>query len=290
MLLRRIAAVILLLAVVAFLVSSVCGANTRPVQLELRYTYDISEIFGELKYELRDIYVREYNRKGNLIVESSYDSEERLERKKVYEYYENGNENEASLYDGGGNLLSRRAYKYDNKGNRIEENLYESSGILELKLLSTYDDHGDILQTDYYNSDGKRFSVKTYEYDQEGNRTKEVTRSTLEDDVDYEKVDVYAYDDDGNMVEEAMYGLEEHLLLRWVYEYDERGSKVKETCYRGDSVDDIDYRYIYTRNARGDVREYVYYTYRFAFGELQEIPERKSVYEYYYFKDNAKTE
>ncbi len=290
MLLKRTAAVILLLVVVAFLVSSVCGANTRPIQLELRYTYDISEIFGELKYELRDIYVREYNRKGNLIIESSYDSEERLERNKVYEYDENGNEDEVSLYDGGGNLLSRHVYKYDNQGNRIEENLYESSETLQLKSISTYGDHGDMLQTDYYRSDGKRFSVKTYEYDHKGNKTKEVTRSTLEDDVDYERVDVYVYDDDGNMVEEAMCGLDEHLLLRWVYGYDERGSKVKETCYRGDSVDDIDYGYIYTRNASGNVREHVYYTYKFAFGELQEIPESKSIYEYHYFENDAETE
>lgn len=289
MLLKRIAAVILLLAVVAFLVSSVCGANTRPVQFELRHTYDISEIFGELEYQLQETYVREYNREGDLLVEYSYDSEERLQRKLVREYDKNGNEIKVSVYNGGGNLVRRRVYKYDNKGNQIEENLYESSGILQLKSISTYGDHGDILQTNYYNSDGKWFSVKTYEYDHKGNKTKEVTR-LLEYDVDYEKVNVYAYNDDGNMVEKAMYGLEEHLLLRWVYEYDERGRKVRETCYRGDSVDDLDYRYIYTRNASGDVREHVYYTYKFAFGELQEIPESKSIYEYHYFKDDAKTE
>ncbi len=289
MLLKRIAAVILLLTVVAFLVSSVSGASTRSVQFELRYIYDISEIFGELEYQLQETYVREYNREGDLLVEYSYDSEERLQRKLVREYDKNGNEIKVSLYDGRGNLLSRGVYKYDDEGNRIEENLYESSGTLQLKSISTYGDHGDMLQTDYYNSDGKGLSVKTYEYDQKGNRTKEVTR-LLEYDVDYEKIDVYTYDDDGNVVEKAMYGPEEHLLLRWVYEYDERGGKVKETCYRGDSVDDIDHRYIYTRNASGDVLENVYYTYKFAFSELQETPERKSIYEYDYSKNDAKTE
>lgn len=291
MLLKRIAAVIFLLAVVAFVTSSVCEADTRPIQFESRHIYDISEIFGELVYQLREIYEREYNREGNLISEYSYDSEKRLRRKNVYEYDETGNQIGASAYDSGGNLLERGIYKYDSEGNRIEENRYESSGMLKEKLVSTYDDYGNMLQTNYYRSNGEWYYVRTYEYDQRRNMIKEVSR-LLEDDSDYGMVRVYAYDDDGNMVEEAMYsliGVEEHLASRLVYEYDERGRKVRETYYRGDSVDDLGYRYIYTRNASGDVLENVYYTYKFAFGELQEIPERKSIYEYYYFENSAKT-
>ena len=292
MLLKRIGAVILLLAVVAFFTSIACEADTRPIQFELRYYYDISEILGELVYQLREIYQREYNRKGNLISGYSYDSEKRLRRKNVYEYDETGNQIGASAYDSGGNLLERGIYKYDTEGNRIEENLYESSGMLKAKLVSTYDDYGNMLQTNYYRPNGTRYYVRTYEYDHKGNKTKQVSR-LLEDDFAYEMVDVYAYNNGGNMVEEVMYGVsggEERLLSRRVYEYDERGDEIKETYYRGDSVNDIDYRYIYTRNASGDVLEDVYYTYKFAFGELQEIPERKSIYEYYYFENNAKTE
>lgn len=282
MFLTRAIKITLLLAILLFLSVSKCWSGSRAIKFEVQSLYDIIEISGELDYQLQGYDLREYDREGYLIKEGAFTSLGRLWIEVTYKYDEKRNRIERVARELETNESSKFVYSYDDEGNQVEEKVYYSEK-LQLKSLSSYDDYGNMIEKNWYDSEGKWTSIRTYEYDQWGNSLREVFRH--EDGHGHEIV--YVYDDSGNMLKKTEYSLEGNLSRRYVYEYDERGDQVGETYYEGDTEDDIGYRFVYVRNASGEVRERLFYWYELTSGELREIPKEKTIYEYFYFEDDV---
>lgn len=113
----------------------------------------------------------------------------------------------------------------------LEEGI-ERTGADSLKRREQYlREHTVVLQKDKYNSDGKLYSQDTYEYDDQGNRTKYISRNSDGYIVCWTEND---YDSEGNMTMEARLLPDGTPMYRYVYEYDMNGNLIKETACNTD--------------------------------------------------------
>ena len=86
------------------------------------------------------------------------------------------------------------------------------------------------------------------------------------------------YDSNGNKVEDSSYDSEGSLFWKYNYKYDSNGNMVKELFY--DSDEKLDRKSIWKYNDKNRLDEKIKYKYELKFGELQETPTIKTVYEY----------
>lgn len=140
----------------------------------------------------------EYNPNGDLMwkfvfsfdnsglpVVYSYDSRGNLSGKNVSRYNKYGKMLEENQYKADGKKSWKNEYKYDTKGNCIEKSnydySYEKTGlIIHMKEVCRYDDDNNCVEKVYFSDDGMD-NREVYEYDEMGNKTKEiVTRSEAE--------------------------------------------------------------------------------------------------------------
>lgn len=100
-----------------------------------------------------------------------------------------------------------------------------------------FDDIGDGLGT-----------LFTYEYDEDGNKTKEVRYNNHGNAISWQRV--YEYDSKGNMIKSTTLDSDGALKDYYIYEYDESGSTTKDTGYRSDGSVWIQEVYEYYENTK----------------------------------------
>lgn len=174
-----------------------------------------------------------------------------------------------------GNLIVRN---YDKKGNVIES--YKEMIVGEEKTIRDrktweYDNKGRKIDHTRYR-EGDPVIIYQYEYDQEGNMTKEI-RKLPDGTIDYETVNVYEagnhiekngyfnsqlndkwifqYDEEGNRIKEGHAGADGVIYERFVYTYDESGNKIQELRYRGEG--DYDNKITFEYDDQGNLIEEV---------------------------------
>ncbi|MFC1593559.1 hypothetical protein ACFL3O_01350, partial [Candidatus Neomarinimicrobiota bacterium] len=141
-------------------------------------------------------YTYVYSENNKLLEETEFDEEENIDTKNIYKYGDNGFLANRTKYSSDGSPESRRyyfyneygllveeidktsfgsmnwkeTYKYDEAGRKIRTNDYDSEG---LRMWWTYkhDEKGDMIERKEFQKDGKVQSIKTFEYDINGNET-----------------------------------------------------------------------------------------------------------------------
>lgn len=91
-----------------------------------------------------------YDRKRNIVEQGGS-----FKKKFTYEYDEKGNKTKEIICDFDGGLICTITYVFDEKGNKTERNVYDSKGNLERKYSYKFDDLFD--------------NFHQYKYDQKGN-------------------------------------------------------------------------------------------------------------------------
>lgn len=96
-------------------------------------------------------------------------------------------------------LIFKTIYEYDSEGNETKE---------------TYSYRGSIM------------SIRTYRYDENGNKIAKETKGSYRDKLDRETYK-YKYDDNGNKIEMISYDENGELISKWIYKYDENGNEIE---------------------------------------------------------------
>ena len=138
----------------------------------------------------------------------------------------------------------------------LEEKFGEFIDVLKGKTIHKYDSKGNEVEMSNYDSDGNLehgfvgVSKTISKYDSDGN---EIEESEYDSDGSFKSKTIYKYDSNGNRIEYSHY-------------YDSEGSLSSKTTYKYDD-----------KNRRV---EEIRYEYELKFGELQERPTTKTIYEY----------
>ena len=95
-----------------------------------------------------------FDREGNVVEKTGYDSDDLQVEKDLYKYDSRGNmiEEDYSYYRGSG-YKSKNTYKYDSQGNIVERELYHD-GSLSGRYLYKYDSQGNMIEEAHYDGDG----------------------------------------------------------------------------------------------------------------------------------------
>ena len=236
----------------------------RGVKTLTRSIYVYEEKFGEFIEVLKEKTIHKYDSKGNEVEISNYDSDGNLTNsddgvsRTIYKYDSNGNMVEESYYDSDGNLThnffesSKISYKYDSNGNMVEYSLYDSDGSLNEKHISKYDSNGNMVEESGYDSDGS-----------------------------LNEKHIPKYDSNGNMVETSVYDSDGSLDIKTNYKYDSEGNQI-EYLFEifSEYISGMNEKTVTKYNRKNLPVEQMSYKQELKFGELQEKPNRKTIYEY----------
>ena len=89
---------------------------------------------------------------------------------------------------------------------------------------------------------------------------------------------IYKYDSNGNKVEYSSYDSDGSLNWKFIYKYDSNGNTVEQSSY--DSDGSLLLKDISKYDSKNRIIESISYDLESKFGELQEIPTKKTIYQY----------
>ena len=286
----------------------------RGVKSEIRNEFNFEQIFGEWK-EIpgKEKIHFQYDKKGNLIDESKYDSKGTLISKSSFKYDKNKNRIEQMDYLPDGSLKYQIMFKYDTNGNMVEESKYDADGwklyTKKNYVFAKYNSRGQVVEETKYDSDRLLKSKITYNYDSLGNlsesskfglmKSKITNRydiyGNITEELKYDSEGILTtqsiseFDSIGNHIAWSMFDPDGELASistddlylkdysRWIGNYDINGNPIEKLFY--DSDENLKQKFVYNYSANRDY-EYVVYAYEYKFGEIQEIPVKKFTFEY----------
>ena len=157
-------------------------------------------------------YIFENDENGNVIRRIGFDEKGNPKKYPAeYEYNSEGKETAAIIYNEDGTLWERRERTYDSNGNILEMSTVSSDGTKTVDINYLYDKDGNPQEVTAYKK-GEVSDRYVYEYDENGNRTKE-----------------YAYDGYGTQISEETRTYDEAgNLIKCVYEDVKSGAKTTE--------------------------------------------------------------
>jgi YD repeat-containing protein len=173
--------------------------------------------------------VKEYDNRGQLLKEISFNPDETFSYTAEFGYTRGGSEKRTTFFTPGNVADYTSVETFDTNGNRLEESATNTEGELEYRVTYSYDGEGRLLEETAFRSDGSQDYRLQNEYDN-GNLVK-TTEFNEENKAFYTYT--YAYDDKGNMTErmtETEDGTKD--TYRYSYEYDEAGNWVKRETQR----------------------------------------------------------
>ena len=151
-----------------------------------------------------------------------------------YEYDDRGNCTVMSWYFWNTGALMKTERKYD-KYDRLIEDIGHGSGSVSTNRSVFEYDESDAEHLKRYSKrtywpswPGDRYSVSTYEYNEQG---KLVKITTVDQNGDLQNYDVYTYDENGRAEGFADYGADGKVRYSYKYVYDENGVKIGEERY-----------------------------------------------------------
>jgi hypothetical protein len=173
--------------------------------------------------------VHEYDNRGQLLKETSFNPDETFSYVAEFTYTRSGSEKRTTFFTPGNVADYTSLETFDEDGNRLEESATNTEGELEYKVTYRYDGEGRLLEEIAFKPDGSQDYRLENQYDN-GNLIK-TTEFNDENKAFYTYT--YTYDDKSNMTErstEADEGTKD--VYRYNYEYDEAGNWVKRETQR----------------------------------------------------------
>jgi hypothetical protein len=166
---------------------------------------------------LRSYRVYAYNDKGQLVTESLFDENERVQSVSEYDYDSGNNKVKWRLYDGDGAMLAYNTYSYENdKNSKID--FYNPSGKLQKYIVIEYDESFNKVKESFFHPDGKLENYTDFEY-RGGLLVSEKSykaKGSLTNSIDYE------YDDNGNIIKMQYFNHKQELTEIKEMEYVQR--------------------------------------------------------------------
>ena len=188
-------------------------------------------LFSEIKYD----------EKGNIIEESNYTSENRLEERKNYKYDENGKLIEEIILHATEDFEEKRKIIRDEKGHSIEEIKEYPDGTTERTIIKR-DEKENIIEIIELDEDDEQESRQVFTYDERNNLRSHVK---LDMDGDIIESTECECDDKGNIIAKKEILPEEGLEVRSEIEYDDRGREIRSTAYNeeGEKISEVEIVY-----------------------------------------------
>lgn len=243
---------------------------------------DVEIIAGKGVYvdegtEVVSHHLSQFNRRGNLEEEKSFDSEGKMIGKSKYKYSEVGDLMESSEYNEKGKCFGRSVYTYNSYRQPATLTLFRSDGTMET---GTYH-YGSAKQLDslvwkggksirreiyLYNKalqlsekqvlEGGQCTERTsYQYDEAGRIVKE-THSTADGK---QHSTLSAYDADGRLKSVTQQGAAGIQESRTCWEYDSYGNILVETWYNEENIRNVRSTCEYTYDAQGNWTQQIWY-------------------------------
>jgi YD repeat-containing protein len=173
--------------------------------------------------------VKEYDNRGQLLKETSFNPDETFSYVAEFSYTRGGSEKRTTFFTPGNVADYTSLESFDNAGNRLEESATNTEGELEYRVTYKYDGEGRLLEETAFRPDGSQDYRLQNDYDN-GHLVK-TTEFNEENEAFYNYT--YSYDDYGNMTERVTETEDgEKDSYRFIYEYDEAGNWVKRETQR----------------------------------------------------------
>lgn len=161
-----------------------------------------------------------------------------------YKFNSRGDATQIAEYDADGKIMSRVTYDYDAEGNLTQQAWYNSAGKMTQNKQCTYVDSRLISEL-WLSVSSSRTHRRDYEYDDQGNRTRERWYNGDVLDTDF----CIKYDTAGNMIERASHKADGSRGDRITFTYNSAGDKTGEVFYRPDG--EVAHEYAYKYDAEG---------------------------------------
>lgn len=177
-------------------------------------------LFSEIKYD----------EKGNIIEETNYTSENRLEEKRTYKYDDKGKLTEEIVLHAAEDFEEKRKIIRNEKGHSVEEIKEYPDGTIERTIIKR-DDNENIIEIVVLDEDDEQESKQLFKYDEKKN-----LKSHVKLDMDGEAIEAteFEYDDNGNIISKKEILPEEGIEITSEIEYDEKGREIKSVAYNED--------------------------------------------------------
>jgi YD repeat-containing protein len=165
--------------------------------------------------------VHEYDNRGQLLKETSFNPDETFSYSAEFGYTRQGSEKRTTYFTPGNVADYTSLEKFDKDGNRLEESATSSEGEPEYKVTYRYDGEGRLLEEIAFKPDGSQ---------------------------DYRLENEY---DNGNLIKTTEYNEENKAFYTYTYTYDEHGNMTERSTETEDGTKDV-YRYSYTYDEAGN--------------------------------------
>ncbi len=190
--------------------------------------YDV--LFDSLKTSETFRIEKEYDKKGNLLKESTtnpqseisnrveYTYDEKNYRKKAkgyvkdtlkvtvdFEYDENGYLVKEQFLNVEGKLMGKTLYENDKKGNKTEEKRYDQHGKISYRITFLYDNNENKIEESYYLKDTILISKSIIEYDTFDNPIIIISTNIMDNNSESKINYKYKYDSEGNWIKMTTY-------------------------------------------------------------------------------------
>lgn len=115
-----------------------------------------------------------YDAAGHVIEESKYING-RLKSKETFKFNKNGNPIEHSIYDSDGNIKKKSTKKYNINNDIIEQYTYDINGKLLKKEITNYNPFNEKTTEITYNGQDQMIQKEVYSYDERGLKKDKLT-------------------------------------------------------------------------------------------------------------------
>lgn len=238
----------LILAIVLCL--SACGNNTNPSSNQGNSSTAQNQDVEEKDANGHVVKLSHYNDKGDLVFvhetkwendrivkKTSFDGKGNQTASINYKYDDNGNAIETSWFGWSSGVLMKAESTFDDKNREIERTQIGTGSISTNKSIMEYVefpdgvDHPNIYskKTYYPSYPGDRYTVTTYEYNDDYKMTK---ATTVDQNGDLSYYILYTYEN-GKLMEYTNYGADDKPSYTYKMVYDENGNKLREDRYDG---------------------------------------------------------
>ena len=176
--------------------------------------------------------IRNYNIKGNIILEEYY--EDTIRESDTIKYDDLGNKTVRDMYSDFFKTREKLIYTIDKNKNQLQEKYYMEDGNLNKTTLYNYNDRGNLISRIIVNKDETTRAKIEYKYDEKGYKIEEDTYSGNDDLVwkSFSK-----NDDSGNVIEWNSSLDNKYNKIYKYSTYDKIGNWLIRTTYAGGKPD-----------------------------------------------------
>jgi hypothetical protein len=201
---------------------------------------------AETEQKINMVFVKEYDKEGNLIHQVFYDDHGSITSKSSFTYGGGSISESKEIFENGQVKEQVRInYEYNTEGKLVKQEIYKDSTTLAVETIYQYDDKGNLTkkqelnistgqmtETVYYYSlnekgqikERKEFDLGTgnysgkeeFKYDQDNFKLDVYSYGELEN---FFKLTTYIYDYDGNIVKEIVADKNGKILDKYIYNY-----------------------------------------------------------------------